>query len=735
MERNQNIDELFKQLEGYTEAPPEAVWTALKKRLDEKEKRRGGFFFRSGYMIAAALLLILAAIGGGIWWNSAGDTHNTAVTENTATNNSAADANRVSTQPATDNNANNPANTQANEPANPAPAEHKKEGSNNNVAKDQANNNKGEGVNATDNSNTAVKQEGHNAEIVTASNNVNNEPVVPAANTVTVYEAPQPVPEYKEQTSKKHHIDVTETTVVLPANYVAKKAENKPEEKTVATKAADNKAVAVNKPAAQTPAVQKKVAVTEKTVKQPVPTPVVAAKAPVVEKKVVAKKETAQKAHTEKAEPIVAKAEKRKAAEKKAAPIKETKTVTAAAKTENKTVAKATKQPKQKVAKVVTEKPAKQVAVAAKPARKPKQTAKQVPAAPAANAPVNVAAANNAQPVVLPGQAQNNKQLPVAVANNTPAKNQPIMPAAPAKQTPVPASQPDNTTTKPTNDVATGGGSAGGAGTIADSSIKAHKKFKLAAGMKVGYERGLESGAANKLVVAPYLEYDLSKRFSVMTQPAIKGTSISSKELAGASYYKIDNEQTATVATPIIGTGGVPIGYVLETHYMQSHDSIRKSYTAGGKYVESELPILLKYKVTPNWSVYGGVNIDYARYVQIAEKTYNSGPIVKTADSTIISLNTTGAPPVSSVITNNGQPISSYTGPLYTAPKGAIWRLGYIFGVSYTIKDKWMADLLVEQNMSKQNMQGGYDVNKALNMPCLRLSIGYKFTQDLFHSK
>jgi hypothetical protein len=46
-----------------------------------------------------------------------------------------------------------------------------------------------------------------------------------------------------------------------------------------------------------------------------------------------------------------------------------------------------------------------------------------------------------------------------------------------------------------------------------------------------------------------------------------------------------------------------------------------------------------------------------------------------------------------------------------------------------------MADLLVEQNMSKQNIQGGYDVNKALNMPCLRLSIGYKFTQDLFHSK
>ena len=61
-DRNDHIDQYFRQaLDGVTETPPAAVWAALEKRLDGK-KRRGGFFW------LWLLFGFLAATGLGIFY-------------------------------------------------------------------------------------------------------------------------------------------------------------------------------------------------------------------------------------------------------------------------------------------------------------------------------------------------------------------------------------------------------------------------------------------------------------------------------------------------------------------------------------------------------------------------------------------------------------------------------------------------------------------------------------------
>jgi hypothetical protein len=55
--------------------------------------------------------------------------------------------------------------------------------------------------------------------------------------------------------------------------------------------------------------------------------------------------------------------------------------------------------------------------------------------------------------------------------------------------------------------------------------------------------------------------------------------------------------------------------------------------------------------------------------------------------------------------------------------------MGYMLGVSYELKKRWMADMVVQQCFTKKNMQGGYNVNGALSMPYIRLTLGYRLSK------
>jgi hypothetical protein len=165
--------------------------------------------------------------------------------------------------------------------------------------------------------------------------------------------------------------------------------------------------------------------------------------------------------------------------------------------------------------------------------------------------------------------------------------------------------------------------------------------------------------------------------------------------------------------------------------YTETHDSIIKTNKTGGTYVEFELPVLLKYYVSKEFSVYGGFNIIYSRSMGIREQTYTSRSLSRTVtENGLGPINTPAPPPPEPLsISYTGAPISTYTGPDYPVPSGSLLRFGYMFGFSYEYNKKWLFDGLVQQGMVQPNVQGGYNTNAPLSAPYIRLTIGYKLTK------
>ncbi len=263
----------------------------------------------------------------------------------------------------------------------------------------------------------------------------------------------------------------------------------------------------------------------------------------------------------------------------------------------------------------------------------------------------------------------------------------------------------------------------------------AHNKpalHKFEAGIKGGYERGFYDDAATKFVAAPYLQYNINHRFSIMVQPAIKSSTISTRKIGRPqSNYKSNNDSNATLSgNPVVsyiveGGSTTDTLYTTKYTYTQTHDSIVKSYTYGGSYLEFEFPILLKYNISQNVSVYGGVNINYSKLLGIKENIYTKQGIKISIDST----NTTSGAPnhlsINSVIIQSTQN-SNNDGSLYATPSGGLIRVGYMLGFSYEYSDRWLFDALIQQTPVKPYMQGGYNTNTSVSSAYFRLSVGYK---------
>ena len=267
-----------------------------------------------------------------------------------------------------------------------------------------------------------------------------------------------------------------------------------------------------------------------------------------------------------------------------------------------------------------------------------------------------------------------------------------------------------------------------------DSSTRGLAGFrKWEAGIKGGYERGFNSAAANKLLVSPYVQYNLSARLSIMAQPAVKEASVVSRNIGTPqAYYKVnsDGKYTFIDSSVVIrppGGGGPDTLWRRNYAYAETHDSVAKSYAVGGHYLEFELPILLKYNVSKKFSVYGGLNVDYSKLMSIQENTYTSGNILQVGSVyTMASIHAPAPVPTSTGLTYGGTSISNYTGPKYPSPQGDILRLGYMLGFSYEFKKRWLFDMLLQQCVVQPKMNGGYNTNAPLAAPYFRFTIGYK---------
>jgi hypothetical protein len=274
-----------------------------------------------------------------------------------------------------------------------------------------------------------------------------------------------------------------------------------------------------------------------------------------------------------------------------------------------------------------------------------------------------------------------------------------------------------------------------------NDSIAKHSSFSknFEAGVKGGYESGFSKNGASKFVVSPYLQYNLSNKFSLMTQPAIKLSHMTPQSLGSPKmYYDVKGDSTLRADSGIIvianGSGGY-IRYMLRKYdYRYTYDSTVKSYSLGGTYVEFELPILLKYKINKQLSVYGGVNVDYSKLVQIQEKSVNYTAVTQNAivaNPSVLGQQPNIPPSIDNafLLQHPGYSLPIYKGPMYPSPKGDLLRMGYMLGFSYEYKKRWMFDVLVQQAMVKPSYTGGHDTNAPFELPYFRLTAGYKLTK------
>ena len=276
---------------------------------------------------------------------------------------------------------------------------------------------------------------------------------------------------------------------------------------------------------------------------------------------------------------------------------------------------------------------------------------------------------------------------------------------------------------------------ANAAKNASEDSSGTHRAFarKFEYGVKGGVETGFNGRAANKLVVSPYLQYNLSDKFSLLTQPSVKVSNVTKESVGDTRSYSdtTGGKYTATGNGAVyfityVGGSAVSIQNTL-TKYRYTYDSIVKSYSAGGTYVEVELPLMLQYKIGKRLSVYGGANSVFSKYSSIKENTKNYTGNYNTI--TLVPVNSPSTLPVTANLKLPGTPISQYAGPLYPAQKGDLFRMGYMLGFSYEYKRRWLFDALMQQAMVKPNYEAGVNTNAPLAMPYFRLTLGYKLSK------
>jgi hypothetical protein len=266
-----------------------------------------------------------------------------------------------------------------------------------------------------------------------------------------------------------------------------------------------------------------------------------------------------------------------------------------------------------------------------------------------------------------------------------------------------------------------------------EDSAKRQSKFVY--GIKGGFEGSVSSGAANKMLIAPYLQYHLSDKLSLMVQPSLKLAGLRNRNVgAASSYYDV---KAGSGKYTLVDSSLTVLVFTNDTlwkrnyAYTETHDSIVKTNSVGGTYLEVEFPLLLQYKLTSKLSIYGGLNTIYSKLLSVKENTMTIKDIAITSNtSTLLSIYAPAVLPNTTGITYTGTPYSAYTGPAFpTSGAGGSVRVGYMLGFSYELRKRWMADVLVQQTFVKQNIQAGYNVNRSLSVPYMRFTLGYRISK------
>lgn len=265
--------------------------------------------------------------------------------------------------------------------------------------------------------------------------------------------------------------------------------------------------------------------------------------------------------------------------------------------------------------------------------------------------------------------------------------------------------------------------------TTQDKPKKKIYRTSVEEGIMLGYEIGFNRFAANKYVIAPYVQYNIGK-FGISLQPAIKIARNAHTSNLGSTetYYNVTSDPYYTTISDTIYTADSL--RVRMYAYSETHDSISIGHHIETKsYAEIELPLLLKYKPAKNLSVYGGMLINYSNTViRIKEDRQVNSTTGSYIYSDSFNANTPAPdiPEASSVFHYPGIAYIKYSNADYQDASSMKVRAGYMLGASYTIHDKFLIDVSVQQNLSNMSYVPNKDVRGIYTQPYVRLSAGYR---------
>lgn len=274
-------------------------------------------------------------------------------------------------------------------------------------------------------------------------------------------------------------------------------------------------------------------------------------------------------------------------------------------------------------------------------------------------------------------------------------------------------------------------------------------KLPIEAGIKAGYNKGFNSGwRADRLVVSPYIEYKLPSDLSLVFQPAyLSGNINTGNTQQDKAYHEITSssfDSTSKLVRGVIDssvlTPNPPDTVFYSYEYNQTYDSIYVSYSVKqSKLWEVELPLLLKYSVTDNLSVFAGGSATISSVITTEEKVDRYTGLSKTYMQDIDPQTfyvtapnqppPAGPPPVNEddIFIYTTDPFSSYVpGQQANSNKNTFVRYGFMLGASYTIRDKWLLDLMIHKSGVDKSVITDNNVQKLYTQPYIRFTVGYK---------
>lgn len=252
-------------------------------------------------------------------------------------------------------------------------------------------------------------------------------------------------------------------------------------------------------------------------------------------------------------------------------------------------------------------------------------------------------------------------------------------------------------------------------------------------GLKGGLEGSANSGSTGKIYFAPYLQYKLNDKLSLMVQPTVKFAYMGKRQIGNTSSYY--NVHPGTTKYSLIDSDLVTIAMSGDSMWRRNYasteqyDSISKTYTMGGGYFEVELPILLNYKLSSRLSVYGGLSMGYSKVLGIKESTSSEE---KTANGNTATLGALFSPAPAITTTGikySGTPISNYSGPAYPGQGSGLFRMGCMLGVSYELRKRWSLDAALQKSFVPAKIEGGYNTHAGLSATYFRIGIGYRLSK------